>query len=131
MADLEPMKPPYPMSGIAMILFALSNLLDEGTADDISIEEVKSHARDGDLVEFLTEKSGGTFAMGILEMADYRNFRAWYVDQIVANCISMDGRERRKYGIENRGICLLISYTAELLQQATEKDIELRAVKLP
>jgi hypothetical protein len=118
------MEPPYPISCVTMVLFGLSVLADSGDTDEITIAEVKKHAYDGDLIEFLTEKGGGVFASGFLEAPSWKKFRAWYGEQIRANCRSMEGRERRKYGIDDRGICLLISYTAEIIQQG--KDLVLR-----
>ena len=120
------MVPPYSMACMAMVLFGLSCLLDSGNADDITLEDVKAHARDGDLIQFLTEKAGGSFGDGFLDAPGWEGFSAWYVERIRENCHAMDGRERRKYGIENRGICLLISYTAEILQQATDKELNLQ-----
>ena len=46
-------------------------------------------------------------------------FIDWYVARLKDNCEVMEGRERRKYGIESRGLCLLISYTAEIIQGGT------------
>jgi len=34
---LTPMKPPYSMTNMAMVLFGLSALLDSGNADDITM----------------------------------------------------------------------------------------------
>jgi hypothetical protein len=118
------LKPPYPIYCLTMILFGLSVLMDEGDCDDVTLDEVKEHAKKGDLIAFLTEKGGGVFASGFLESPDWAEFVHWYENEIAAQCHSMHGRERRKYAIQNRGICLLISYTAELIQQA--KDITLR-----
>lgn len=106
------MVPPYSMACVATVLWGLSSLADSGSADDVTLDNVKNHARTGDLIEFLTEKAGGTFAGGWLEAQDWAQFRRWYIEQIQNNCRAMDGRERRKYGIQDRGICLLISYTA-------------------
>ncbi len=107
--------PPFPVSFLAMILFGLSSMLDSGEHDDITIKQVKDHARTGDLIDFLKSKNGGSFAMNVTDISPV--FRKWYTDQMADNCHAMSGRERRKYGVENRGLCLLISYTAEILQQ--------------
>jgi hypothetical protein len=116
-------QPPYPISFIAMILFGLSAMLDTGKHDDITLNDVKEHASKSDLIEFLNRRAGGKFEMGICEM--HPAFARWYVQNIQDNCTAMSGRERRKYAIENRGLCLLISYTAELLQGS--KQIKLPA----
>jgi AcrR family transcriptional regulator len=119
------MVPPYSMACMAMVLFGLSSLLDSGSADDVTLDDVKAHAHAGDLIEFLTEKAGGVFASGVLEGPSWAPFRKWYVEQIRDHCRAMDGRERRKYGVTHRGVCLLVSYTAEILQQATNKELNL------
>jgi hypothetical protein len=107
--------PPYHVSSLAMMLFGLSAMLDTGEHDDITIEEVKRRASDGDLLDFLKTRAGGSFAMNLHEA--HPGFARWYVAQIAENCGVMAGRERRKYGIERRGLCLLVSYTAEIIQQ--------------
>jgi hypothetical protein len=66
------------------------------------------------LLEFLKERNGGSATWGITDA--HPAFAKWYSGQIADNCRSMAGRETRKYGIEKRGLCLLISYTAEIIQ---------------
>jgi hypothetical protein len=109
---------------MAMILFGLSLLADSGKTDHVTLADVKKHARDGDLIDFLTKLGGGIFASGFLVGPEMKEFSNWYVNEIRDNCDAMEGRERRKYAIQNRGICLLISYTAEIIQQG--KDLALR-----
>src|SRR6202030_1000576 len=99
-----------------MVLFGLSAMLDSGKHDDITVADVKRHARDGDLIEFLTDRNGGSFAMG--HTAYHRGFARWYVEKI--NDLCGAGRERKKYAISNRGLCLLISLTSEIIQQAED-----------
>ena len=105
---------PYPISLLAMVFFGLSSLLDTGENDDISFEDVRQHSANGDLIAFLKQRGGGYFASNILD--SHPGFTKWYVKQIDNNCKAMHNRERRKYGVEQRGLCLLISYTAEILQ---------------
>jgi hypothetical protein len=106
--------PAFPISYLAMVLFGLSAMLDTGKHDNITIDEVKRHSLNGNLLKFLRERNGGSFAMGITD--GNPEFGKWYEAQIADNCKAMDGRERRKYDIQNRGLCLLVSYTAEIIQ---------------
>jgi len=119
----ESLEPPYPIYCLTMTLFGLSTLMDHHDCDDVTLEEVKEHARKGDLIEYLTGKGDGVFADDFFKLDMSAGFKEWYVKAIADQCRSMDGRERRKYAIDKRGICLLISYTAELIQQG--KDIRL------
>lgn len=106
--------PPYPVSLLALVLFGLSAMLDTGKHDDITFDEVKRHSLQGDLLDFLKARAGGYFASNFADTVP--NFSKWYTAQIADNCTAMEGRERRKYGVETRGLCLLISYTAEIIQ---------------
>lgn len=104
----------FPISYLAMMLFGLSQMLDTGKHDGITVDEVKRQSAAGTLLRFLCERNGGSFAMGIAESNPA--FGKWYEAQIAENCKAVHGRERRKYAIQNRGLCLLISYTAEIIQ---------------
>jgi hypothetical protein len=109
--------PPFPLSYLSLMLRYLSAMLDSGKHDDISLEEVKQHVRAGDLIPFLNERAkkvDDTFDNGFSQAEP--KFVDWYVAQIKDNCEDTDGSERRKYGITSRGLCLLISYTAEIMQ---------------
>jgi hypothetical protein len=108
-------KPPYSVINLASIFFALSSLADEGKK--VSVEDVRNHASAGDLWHYIGDLGAKHyFGFQNLSAPHWEEFRAWYVEQIKENCHGMEGSERRKYGIENNGICLLISYTAEILQ---------------
>jgi hypothetical protein len=112
--------PPFPISYLTLMIFNLSSMLDSGKHDDISLEEVKQHIDVGDLITFLNkraEQEADTFDNGFSVVEP--TFINWYVARLKDNCEVMDGRERRKYGVESRGLCLLISYTAEIIQGGT------------
>lgn len=115
-------QPPFHISYLAMVLFGLSQMLDSGKHDEITLDEVKEHARSGDLIKFLEKRNGGSFAMGVHKSNN--DFAAWYQRKILDNIDAMDSRERRKYAIKNRGLCLLISYTAEIIQQGDDITLE-------
>lgn len=92
-------------------------MIDGGDNDHVTLEDVKRRAADGTLIDYLTKLGGGTFASGFLKGKP--QFSAWYVEKIADNCMAMNGREG-KYGIRNRGLCLLFSYTAEIMQQGDD-----------
>jgi hypothetical protein len=99
-----------------MMLFGLSSMLDSGQYDNITFQDVKRHSHDGDLIPFLKERAGGFFASNIFDA--HPNFSKWFTEEIAKNCIRMHNNERRKYGVQQRGLCLLVSYTAEILQSS-------------
>jgi hypothetical protein len=105
-----------------MMLFGFSLLLDTGEYDHMSFDDVKDHIHKGDLLDFLNEKSKLTFDMGFSRSEP--EFARWYMEKLDDLCNATEGRERRKYGIEKRGLCLLISYTAELIQNRESIRLE-------
>jgi hypothetical protein len=116
-------KPPYSVVNLANIFFALSSLADEGKS--VSIKEVRDHAYAGDLWHYIADL-GAKHYLGFQAYSapHWEEFRIWYVEAISGNCRAMEGSERRKYGIEKNGICLLISYTAEIMQEG--KNLKLK-----
>ena len=118
-----PFDAPFPISFLTLMIFNLSSLLDSGKHDDISLEDVREHARAGDLIPFLNDRAkrvGDTFDNGFFEVEP--RFVDWYGTQLRDICEVK--RESRKYRIESRGLCLLISYTAEIIQRG--ENIRLR-----
>jgi hypothetical protein len=109
-------KPPFPACYFSMTIFGLSAMIDQGTHEGVTFAAMKAHAKAGDLVPWLKELNGGYFASNFLDAVP--GFAAWWVKEVADNCRAMDGRESRKYGVAKNGICLLLSYTAELLQSA-------------
>ena len=113
-----PFDAPFPISFLTLMILNLSSLLDSGKHDDISLEDVREHARAGDLIPFLNDRAkrvGDTFDNGFFEVEP--RFVDWYGTQLTDICDVMETRERRKFRIESRGLCLLISYTAEIIQR--------------
>jgi hypothetical protein len=128
MTIAKQIEPPYPVANLTNIIYVLSSIADSGTKDNVSIDDVKKHVRAGDLWEYIGEIGGtGFLAFDIFSAPDSADFRAWYLEEMRAQCRYAEGRESRKYAIQNRGICLLISYTAEIIQQG--KDIVLKKEK--
>jgi hypothetical protein len=108
-------KPPYSVINLSQIIFALSSMVDEGKT--VPIKDVRDHAYAGDLWHYIGDL-GAKHYLGFQSYSapQWEEFRAWYVEEISGNCRATETSERRKYGIDNNGLCLLISYTAEILQ---------------
>lgn len=107
---------PFHVCWLAMMLFGFSAMLDSGKHDDISFADVKRHVAAGDLIRFLSDRAGWSIDQGLTQ--NLPNFVAWYHERLASLCNAID--ERRKFGLERRGLCLLISYTAELIQQGDD-----------
>jgi hypothetical protein len=101
---------------IVLVIKELSALLDTGMYDAISIQDVKKHIRTGDILRFISEMAGTESDFSaVLQSRAGTDFERLYTESLQALDQAYAGDERRKWGIEKRGLCLLLSWTAQLL----------------
>lgn len=101
---------------LTMTILELNAALDSGKYDAVSIDEVEKHIEAGDIVEFMVSTLGTD--LSLLDDTARGELTEWLQD-ILSAC---GGRERRKWGIENRGVCLLIAWVNEFVQQRKFSD---------
>lgn len=99
------------ISALTFIAFYLNSAMDSGRYDDVSISEVKAEIEKGTIFSFLRNRLGGDIDLTILEPADEAELLAEWQDLLAAV------NERRKMGIEKRGLPLLIAYLLEGIQR--------------
>lgn len=107
-------------SALTLLILHLNALLDTGQYDSITLEEVKTRIRDGSILRFLRERAGSDIDLSLhLDTKTYGNFERFYVTYLQGILDVYGGNERRKWGVQNRGLCLLIAWTNEILQQGS------------
>ena len=99
-------------SDYRFLLWQLIAAADTGSFDGLSIDDVRLQARGGSISTFLQE----TFA----EVADFSIFKAEDWKEIDGTFQSMENaiNARRKFGVENRGLALLMAWTLQGVQQS-------------
>lgn len=90
------------------LIFRTNMLLDRG--DTASFEEVYQEIHNGTVVEWLHGKGAG---MSILLSDCMSDAKALVVESLRQTAISRKGDERRKLGVENHGLCLVIALASE------------------
>ena len=100
-------------STLHYIILELNAALDTGKFDSIGIEQVAEAIRSPNLVAWIrrTVESADLSLLGEPEISEYEQMMRDLQD-------AHRGNERRKWGIENRGLCLLVAWTNELAQQS-------------
>jgi hypothetical protein len=83
-------------------------LLDRGKT--ASFEEVYREIHSGTIIEWLHAKGAG---MSILLSDTMSDAKALVVEALRQAAISRKGDERRKLGVENHGLCLVIALASE------------------
>ncbi len=79
--------------------------LDTGRYDKITVDEVKRHASAGTIPAFVVDRLGDGMDLSIIDRDDW----AALAEEWQGFADTVD--ERRKMGIVNRGVCLLLAYT--------------------
>lgn len=101
------MKLPY----LTTLILNLNALLD--ARKEASITEVRRQIEARAIFEWLEERFGRE-----IDLSLYDAQARW---QISADLLALhrgyDGSERRKWGVENNGLCLLIAWVNEIVQQ--------------
>ena len=104
-----------------MILIAFGQVsnaaLDTGKYDDIPIEEISAQIEAGDLIAWLRRRIPEVY-LSLLTEQDESEYQAGLADMHGG----YGGRERRKWGVENRGLCLIVAWTNELIQRRLWDD---------
>ena len=106
------------ITALTLLVLEINHLLDTGNYDDVSIEDVEREIEDGTILRFLKEKAKEDVDLSILLQTDtYPGFEEFYVESLQQLLNAHGGDERRKWGIENLGLCLLLAWTNEIIQQ--------------
>lgn len=99
------------ISILTFISFYLNAAMDSGKYDSLLIGEIKREIKNGTIFNFLRQKLGTDIDLSILKKSDEAELLAEWQDMLLA----ID--ERRKMGIEKRGLTLLIAYLLEGIQR--------------
>lgn len=92
----------------------INHAIDTGKYQGISIDEVEEHIDEGDLLPWLRERLGDDVDLSVPEDEDERELN----ERLKELLEGYRGQERRKWGVENSGLCLLIAWTNEIVQHA-------------
>jgi hypothetical protein len=95
---------------LRQLIGEFNHLLDTGEYDDVTLDEVRRNIEAGALASFLANRFPG-IDVSLMEASDWPELnREW---ARFANAIDA----RRKFGVSKRGLCLLLGYAMESLQQ--------------
>ena len=98
------------------LLWQFIGAMDTGKYDSLTLEEVHRHADAGTIPAFLVDRFGSDLDLSMIEPQDWAEISERWAN--ISNAVD----SRRKFGVENRGICLLLAYTLECLQNFSEKN---------
>ena len=110
--------PKIKLKALTLIILELNHLIDSGKYNQISIKDVHKAIEQKCIIPFLEETTNGDSDFSLFGAdGTYAKFVEYYHEkmyQIYGGCA---GNERRKWGVEKLGLCLLLAWTNEIIQQ--------------
>jgi hypothetical protein len=100
------------------MILNLNHCIDSGKYDDITIQEVYRHMEDGTVFEFLRDRLGTDFDEGGFSLD--QDFKPQFINYLKRMHNAYSGDEQKKWGVGKKGLCLLLAWTNELLQQGSD-----------
>lgn len=94
----------------AFLLWQFISLADRKQYDTITFDEVFKHADAGTIPSFLIDRFGSDLDLSIMEPSDWASLSEEWAS--FANAIDAE----RKFGVSNRGVCLLMAYAMQSLE---------------
>lgn len=103
------------LSSLGYIGFYVNSAIAHGHGNSVSFDEIYESLDKGTLLEDLNTKIPGEFDFGLLPPGSEQNIALNHVLNHVAG--GLQGRERRKVGIDSSGLHLLMAFILEAMQQ--------------
>lgn len=112
--------PKAKLTAFTLLVLEINCLIDSGKFNDITIDEVYGWIEGWRVIPALAERAKGEVDLSSYGAGGpYENFCAFYHEQMYSLAAGYAGDHRRKWGVENLGLCLLLAWTNELIQQGS------------
>ncbi len=108
------------LSMLSLLGFQVNAAIEKGHGNKISFHDIYKGLEERNLFELLDEKLPGVLDLSLfLERNEGASLeqRDGLLNALSDAASGMEGRERRKYGIESSGLSLLMAYILEAIQQ--------------
>lgn len=110
--------PRIKLTALTLLILELNHLIDSGKYNSITIENVNTAIEQKRIIPFLKEATQGDSDFSLYGSdGTYSGFVEYYHEQMYQIYAGYAGNERRKWGVENLGLCLLLAWTNEIIQQ--------------
>lgn len=108
------------LTALTLLVLQLNSAIDSRRHDDVAIDEVYSWIENKEVIPKLRERVGNDIDVSLYgPEGPYPNFVEFYHDRLHALWGGYGGNHRRKWGVENSGLSLLLAWTNEIIQQGS------------
>lgn len=110
--------PKISLTALTYLILQINSLIDSEEYSHVSLEEVHSAMENKRIISYLNEIAAGDVDLSIYGPEGvYHKFAGYYHNLMYDLHIAYTGNERRKWGVEKQGLCLLLAWTNEIIQQ--------------
>jgi hypothetical protein len=113
------------VSDLTLLILQINAAIDSGECPAISIGDVRAAIEDRSLLKSLQDKCGKKIDLSLHLSGGIRGFEEAYEEAIGRIYDAYAGDERRKWGVQNQGLCLALAWTNEIIQQSVG-DVEVK-----
>ncbi|WP_440030202.1 hypothetical protein [Chromobacterium amazonense] len=106
------------VTAITLLILQLNSLIDSGKYNSIEISDVHKAIKRKSLLRYLKEECKNDIDLSGHLGKTYGDFETYFENAIHQIYGGYAGEERRKWGVQNLGLCLVLAWTNELIQQA-------------
>jgi len=106
------------VSALTLLILHINALIDSGKYSDISIDDIHRAIEKKQVLRFIKDRVGADIDLSIhLGDSPYGDFESYFETQLENIYGGCAGQERRKWGVENSGLCLVLAWTSEIVQR--------------
>jgi len=113
--------PKAKLRALTLLILEINSLIDSRKYDDITIKEVYGWIERKTVIPSLAKRveKDASFINNYKADGPYPNFIEFYHDYMQSTYYAYAGDHGRKWGVENSGLCLLLAWTNEIIQQGS------------
>lgn len=105
------------VTALTGIILQINSLVDSQKYNHISISDIHQAIESGRVLRFIKESCGSDIDLSIhLESGAYGDFESFFEEKMNQIYNAYAGDERRKWGVSNLGLCLILAWTNEIIQ---------------
>jgi hypothetical protein len=103
------------ITNLTFLGFYLNGAIDSGKYDDITCEQVRTAIEKRTIFDFLNAHLGIDIDLSIFDVKKRKELEEEWYEMLAI-------RARKKFGVENNGLCLLVAFCFEGIQQRQDKN---------
>ena len=109
--------PQFKLTRLTLLILEYNHLLDTRKYDYITIEDIHREIKTSSVLRYIAKEAAEDVDLSLyLDSQDSSAFELQYAQQLRSLYDGYAGQERRKWGVENLGLCLLVAWTNEMIQ---------------